>query len=187
MWFTEDAWSPIVMCTLIGGLSLVGALTLQKPKLMLATLVLAIAAVVIYFVEQAIVTDTERIELSLQSLVDTFVSESQANPKPQQAICANYFGARNTRDRHRIAAAVAIVRVEDLRLTDVSIQLTNQGTRAITQFRANGTVRVGAEGGHYPTRWELSWQKEAGEWKITNTRMLHAVRDEEIQIPLVDR
>lgn len=187
MWFTEDAWSPIIACVLVGaGFFAISVMT-QRPKLLAGVAVMLVAAVAIFFIEQAIVTDTEQVESQLTDLVDTFVRESQEEPKNKQPQCIRYFSERNDRDKARIAAAVALVRVSDVRVTDVRIKVTNQSTRAVTQFRANGTVRIGTEGGHYPTRWELSWQKEAGEWRVTTTRMLNAMNDTEIAIPRVDR
>lgn len=187
MWFTEDAWSPIIACVLLAALCFVIAWMAQKPKLLSAVALLLVAAVAIFFVEQAIVTDLEHVEGQLIELVDTFVRETQANPKAAQPQCVRFFSERNDRDKARIAAAVALVRVDSVRVTDVQTKVTNQGTRAITLFRANGTVSIGSEGGQYPTRWELSWQKEAGEWRITTTRMLNAVNGTEIGIPRVDR
>ncbi len=186
MWFTEDAWSPIVVCVLIAALCLAAAFMAQRAKLLWAVAVMLVAAVAIFFVERAIVTDTEQVEGQLTELVDTFVRESKETPKNKQPQCVRFFAERNDRDKARIAAAVALVRVNDVRVTDVQIKVTNQGTRALTQFRANGTVAIGSEGGHFPTRWELSWQKEAGEWRVTTTRMLNTVNGTEVAIPRVD-
>lgn len=187
MWFTEDAWSPIIACVLIAALCFAISVIAQKPKLLWAVALLLVASVTIFFVEKAIVTDTERVESTLTELVDTFVAESQQTPKVAQPQCVRFFSARNDRDKARIAAALAFVVVESVRVADVQIQLTNQSTRAVTRFRANGTIRVSGNGGHYPTRWELTWQREAGEWRVTQTRMLKVTTDDEIGIPQVDR
>jgi hypothetical protein len=62
-----------------------------------------------------------------------------------------------------------------LRITDVSVQFRQQGSLAILHFRANGslTYRGFAKVEHFPTRWELDWQREANEWKIVEVRRLH--------------
>ena len=72
----------------------------------------------------------------------------------------------------------------DIRVTDVSVQLTNEDSRAITHFRANATVSAsGVGGGYHPSRWELTWQKEGDEWKITRTKYLNVMTVDEQRIP----
>lgn len=154
---------------------------------------LLLAAITIYFVEIAIVTDTEQVEKNLHDLIDTFVVESNqfgvgSAEIPEQVRCQSFFAENNTTDRTRVVAALMFVRVEgDIRVTDVKIQLTNQETMAVTHFRANATFAAGPHSGHHPSRWEMTWQKQAGEWKITRTRMLNVVNGKEQQIPGVDR
>ncbi len=187
MWFTEDAWSPIIACVVVGVLFFVGYSVTQRGKWLLPVPLLLVACLVIYFVEQAIVTDTEQVEQSLIELIDTFALESRQSPKNQTPICLRFFSVRNDRDRKRVGAASFLVRVDDQRVTDVQIKLTNESTRAITHFRANGNVSLGASSGnHYASRWELTWQKEANEWKVTGTRMLNVMTGAEQNIPQVD-
>ena len=188
MWFTEDAWSPIIVCVVVGVLFFVGFSVTQRQKWLLPVPLLLVACIAIYFIEQAIVTDTERVEQSLLELIDTFALESRQTPKNQTPLCLRFFSVRNDRDRKRVGAASFLVRVDNQRVTDVQIKLTNQSTRAITHFRANGDVSLGASGGgsHYSSRWELTWQKEADEWKVTGTKMLNVMTGDEQNIPNVD-
>lgn len=186
MWFTEDAWSPIIAC-LVGCGVLFGVYAVtQRSKLLTGIPVLLVIAVLAFFVDKAVVTDRERVELTLLDLINTFVEESQQANKNKEPQCLRFFSEQNNRDRLRVGAAVVFVRVDDPRVTDVQIQMTNQNTRAITHFRANGNVTVGGGGGHHASRWELTWQKEAGEWKVTTTRMLNVMTGEEQAIPRVD-
>lgn len=193
MWFTEDAWSPIILCAVIAAIFFIAFMTTQRARFLMALPLLLLAAITIYFVEIAIVTDTEQVEKNLHDLIDTFVVESNqfgvgSAEIPEQVRCQSFFAENNTTDRTRVVAALMFVRVEgDIRVTDVKIQLTNQETMAVTHFRANATFAAGSHSGHHPSRWEMTWQKQAGEWKITRTRMLNVVNGKEQQIPGVDR
>ncbi len=194
MWFTEDAWSPIVLCVIAAVVFLIAWSTTQRSRLLLEVPLLLIAAVVIYFVEQSIVTDLEHVEADLHSLLHTFVEESQevrpgASQVPDTLRSLDFFSAQNTTDRTRVAAAVNLVSIDpDFRITDVQTRLTNENTRAVTHFRANGNVSLsGASGGgHFSSRWELTWQKEGGRWAVTRTKMLNVMSGEEQPIPRID-
>ena len=76
MWFTEDAWSPIILCTVIAAIFFVAFMTTQRARFLIALPLLLLAALTIYFVEIAIVTDTEQVEQNLLDFVSTFVEES---------------------------------------------------------------------------------------------------------------
>ncbi|NQV24367.1 MAG: nuclear transport factor 2 family protein [Rhodopirellula sp.] len=192
MWFTEDAWSPIILCTVIAAIFFIAFMTTQRARFLLALPLLLLVAITIYFVEIAVVTDSEQVEKNLLDLVNTFVEESHqfgvgSATTPEQARCQSFFAESNTVDRTRVVAALMFVQVEgDIRVTDVKIQLTNKDTMAVTHFRANATFAAGSQSGHHPSRWEMTWQKQAGEWKITRTKMLNVVNGQEMQVPGVD-
>ena len=92
MWFTEDAWSPIILCFVIGVLCFIAWSTSQRPRYLIAIPLLGAIAIVIYFAEQAIMTDREEVEANLFQLVNTLVEESQVigvggNEMPPTAKC----------------------------------------------------------------------------------------------------
>ncbi len=190
MWFTEDAWSPIILCTVVAAIFFIAFMTTQRARFLIALPLLLLAAITIYFAEIAIVTDSEQVEKNLLDLVDTFVEESHqfgvGNAEvPDQLRCQSFFAENNTEDRALVVLALLKVRVEhDIRVSDVKVQLTNNATMAVTHFRANATVSTGSFSGYQPSRWELNWQKQGGEWKITRTRMLNPVNGDEQSIPL---
>jgi len=192
MWFTEDAWSPIILCVVAGVIFFVAWSTTRKSAFLLALPLLLLIAITLFFLERAIVTDGEQVEQNLFSLIDTFVEESQqlvmgSQEIPEEVRCHHYFSVSNTTDRTRVVAALMVVRIDDgISVKDVEVRLTNENTRAVTHFRANATLSAGSFTGHHPSRWELTWQKEAGEWKITRTRMLNVMTGEEQTIPRVD-
>ena len=75
MWFTEDAWSPIILCTVVAEIFFIAFMTTQRARFLIALPLLLLAAITIYFAEIAIVTDGEQVEKNLHDLVDTFVEE----------------------------------------------------------------------------------------------------------------
>ena len=190
MWFTEDAWSPIIICCVAGVICFIAWSSTQQSRYLVPIPLLLLGCVTLYFAERAVITDREKLEATLLDLTDTFVAESQiinGGNLPEAVRSVEFFSRTNTADRARVRAALALAHVEDdLRVTDVSVTLTNENTRALTHFRANGTINAGSFSGHHPSRWELTWQKEGGEWKITRTRMLEVVSGEERDIPRVD-
>lgn len=194
MWITENAWPPVILCILGAVVLLVAWSTTQRPRLLIGIPVLLIAAAIIYFVEQTIITDREQVEADLHSLLDTFIEESQQTRADSARHSRDYrtlefFSPQNVTDRTRVAAALSLVTVDrNIRITDIQTRLTNDNTRAVTHFRANGTVSVGGvgSGGHFSSRWELTWQKEGGRWAVTRTRMLNVMTGEEQSIPRVD-
>ena len=78
---------------------------------------------------------------------------------------------------------------EDIRISDVRTTLSNNNSRAVMHFRASATVSVGAYGnvGRQPTRWELTWQREKGEWKVIRATRLNFLTGEPLQNPFVTK
>lgn len=187
VWFTEDAWSPGFLLVACGIIGYVAYVLTRRERLLLTIPVIILLLIATFVVERMFVTDREMIETRLRQLVDTFCQESRDGSRTNEPVCTEYFAVSNKRDRSRVAAAVSLVRISDCRVTDVNTQITNQETRAVTRFRANGNVVVGSAGGHYASRWEVTWQKESGDWKITTTRMLNVMTGEEQHIPQIDR
>jgi hypothetical protein len=62
----------------------------------------------------------------------------------------------------------------------MAVQMSSAESRATTTFRASATVNYDGHEQHGATRWELTWQREGGDWKITRIRRLHFVGEGEI-------
>ena len=65
MWFTEDAWTPMILIGGVGILMAFLAIAQQKMKLMVVAAVLLASCGAIYAIEQSIVTDAEMIEADI--------------------------------------------------------------------------------------------------------------------------
>lgn len=61
--------------------------------------------------------------------------------------------------------------------------MMGEDTQAVSHFRANGTVVPENYGDqHVATRWEVSWRKEAGEWKVYKIVRLNPITGEPINL-----
>lgn len=176
-WFTENPW-PLVVLLGIGGGILLAAWSSSRRKVWLAASLSAVgAAVAVYFVERAIVTDRERVEQNVLDLTAAFQRHDRDKT-------LSFFSLQAPEWRNIVELALERVAVkDDLSVKDMSVRLSNENTRAVSHFRANGTVSYeGNSLGHQPSRWELTWQKEAGDWKIVEVKRLNTIKDEKLEI-----
>ena len=178
MWFTENAWPPM----LIAGLATLVCLALWNSNRrgihLIAALICLLLCAGFYFLERAIVTEGERLQQIVVSLCNDFRNKRVAET-------VNHFSNAAFKEKALVLAAMAIVDVrEDLRLTDFSTNLTNQNSRGTVHFRANATLAMPSQGdvGHYPSRFVLTFQREQGEWKIIEVERLHPLTGEKMQM-----
>lgn len=196
MWFTETAWPPVIGLCVIGVLLFLSWLS-QRKTAFLAGVALCIAlGGFVLVVEQQIVTERERVEQRLLEFAAAFQRDSMQQgvvnllvPGPER-VSLSYISASADRTRQMAAAALNFVDLpEEVRISDVRTTMSNNDSRAITQFRASATVRAGgyADGVRHPTRWELTWQREKGDWKILRATRLHFMTGEPLQNPFTIR
>lgn len=176
MWFTENAWPPM----LIAGLAALVCLAMWNSNRRGLHLVAALCCLMLcagfYFLERAIVTEGERLQKVVVALCHDFRRKDPAT--------LNYFSKAAHGLKVQILAAMALVEVrEDLRLTDFQTHLTNQNSRGTVHFRANATLSVVGHGevGHQPARIVLTFQREQGEWKIIEVERLHPLTGEKME------
>ena len=174
MWFTETPWPPIIGLAALAAGFAAAFISTQRARYIMPILLLAAVAIVVYVVEQQIVTERERVE---QSITDVAAAFQRRDVDGTLA----HFSEHAILLKGLVMTALAAVQVQDdLRITDVSIAMRNADSRASSHFRANGTFDVVGYGtvGHQPTRWNVDWQKEAGEWRIIKVERLDPVTGE---------
>lgn len=177
MWFTENPWPPIVFFCIAAAVFGVIWLNSQRVKHLLIALGLLVSTGLIFGLELIIVTEGERIEQHVLDLTSAF-------QKKDLDKTLGFFSTQNEKDRNLIKIAYGMVTIDDdLRVTDVIVEVKAENSLATSHFRANGTISVTGNSytGHIPSRWLLSWRKEEGLWKITNTTRLHPIQNEEMQ------
>lgn len=168
MWFTETPWPPIVILAAIAAV-LVGLwANSHRAAPLIGVVLLFFMAVGIYFVEQSIVTERERVEARLGDLVEA------AKGGDVDAVLA-FLSPQEQMLRQLIRGALRLVDIEDdVRITDLNTAMRTQNTLAITRFRANGTISVGSQSvrHHAYSMWEVTWQKSRGQWIVVAIKRL---------------
>lgn len=177
MWFTEDSLTPCAVFGTVAVIVLLSGLNAGRRGLAIGGLLLLVIAGSGFAIDPLVVTDREQVETLVQSLCDDFRSK--------RAGTVDYFSQTAPELRGAVMAAMALVTIEDgPRLTDFQTRITNQGTRATTHFRANATISVQGYGnvGHQPSRFILTWGREAGGWKIIRVQRLHPYQEKELAL-----
>jgi hypothetical protein len=174
MWFTETPWPPFCICSVIAAIFFAQWYVHRGPRqLKLAIGFLALGGLVIV-VERLIVTEPERVENHVHELARAFEAGDASR-------CVDFFSLHDSQDRALVENAIGAAHiVGHIRITDMSVQMSSAESRATTTFRASATVDIQGHEQHGATRWELTWQREGGEWKINRLRRLHFVGEGEI-------
>jgi hypothetical protein len=174
MWFTETPWPPFIILSIISAGFFALWYAQRRPRQLQASIAFLALGGLVIIVEQLIVTESERVEANVYALVRAF--EAQDGDR-----CAGFFSAEDPTDRDLVRNAAHSVHVDgSVRVTDLSVQMSSAESRAISTFRASATVTYQRMEGHGYTRWELTWQKEANEWKIVRVRRLKFVGEGEM-------
>lgn len=177
-WFTETAWPPIMILATAAGAGVALFFTTQRVKYLAALLPLIVLGPVIYAYEQRITTERERVEESIFGVTSAF--ERQDRPE-----VLKYIGGQEIVMRKIAEWALDTVKPEGpLNVTDVSVAMHNNDSRATSHLRVNGAISVMGMGdvGHRASRWELTWQKEGGEWRIIDIQRLDPISGERMNI-----
>lgn len=171
MWFADTPWPPIFI-----GLALIAILVVawnvtRRGAYLMWALGLSVACVAVYFAEQQIVTEAERVEAAIHGVTTAFeqgdLDKTLSYIAPSETLM-------------RTAVSLAITRYDvkdDLRITDVQVEMRANETLAVSKFRANATIESKADNyrAQHPSYWEVTWQKIEGDWKITDFQRLHVV------------
>lgn len=177
MWFTEESAPPAIVVAILAAVNLFVWYQNQKP-LVLAPMVLWIGAGIAAFaVDAAVVTEKEKVAAAIPRLIEDFRS------KDLNRFLGNFSKAALI---YRALATTAIQKVElgnDVSLRDVSVKMLAADSRATTRFRVQGTVTYDSINlGTHPSRWELGWRKEEGEWRILTVTRLNPLKHEPMEV-----
>lgn len=127
-------------------------------------------------VDALVETDREQVASGVASVVAAF-------ERGDEKQLLDHFAARALCERLLAQWAVQVVTVEQpLSLKDIQVELHGEGSLAISTFRVNGRVAVrGRSAGHQPSQWRVTWQQQAGEWKIIRLQELDPLRSEPLE------
>ncbi len=194
MWFTETPWPPILILSVLGVLLFLGWMSQRKTGYLAGVALCVALCGLVFVVEQQIVTETERVEQRLLDFTAAFQRDSLqrgllnavvgGGPEPESL---KFIQGDDVR---RLAThALDLVDIQDdVRISDIRTRMTNKDSRAITQFRASATVTVsGYNSVRQPSRWELTWGKEDGEWKVLRATRLNFMSGQPLDNPFAMR
>ena len=174
-WFTETPWPPIFVLAIVA-VACVAAWASQKRAVWLvAALTTVVAAVAVFLIERWVVTDAERVEQSVHALAAAF------QRKDREATLA-FFSLQAPELRTLVGQALDWVDLPNgVNIKDLRVRTSNENTRAVSDFHANGVVSFQGMGAKFaPSRWSVTWQKEGTGWKIIEVQRLNPVKDEKM-------
>lgn len=194
MWFTETPWPPILILSVLGVLLFLGWVSQRKTGYLAGVALCVALCGIVFVVEQQVVTELERVE---QRLLD-FTAAFQRDSLKRGLVNAVLGGGQELEslkfvhgdDVLRLAThALELVDIQDdVRISDIRTRMTNQNSRAIIQFRASASVAVGGySAARQPSRWELTWGKEGGEWKVLRATRLNFLTGQPLDNPFAMR
>lgn len=195
MWFTETSWPPILILSVIGVLLFLGWLSQRKTGYLAGVALCLALCGCVFALERQIVTESERVEQRLVDFTSAFQRDSLqrglmnvvlGGPEPESF----KFLMRDANDVRQMAVrALDLVDVQDdVRISDIRTHMSNKDSRATTQFRASASVSgAGFSAVRQPSRWELTWGKEDGEWKVLRVTRLNFLSGKPLDDPLALR
>jgi hypothetical protein len=174
-WFTENPWPLIIILGMVAAASLAAWSSQKRSLWLIASGVAVIAAIGVYVIAHSVETEGERVAKEIHALADAFTKKDHDRTLA-------FFSPKAADLRLKCEGALLLVEFPNgIDIKDVSVVVTNQKSRAVSVFRANGTVSVTALGtSHAASRWEVTWQKEAGQWKIVEVQRLHPYKEEKM-------
>ncbi len=178
IWFAENPWPTVVVCVVLGSIFLGMGLQGKTKRNWGIGLVLFLAAGLVYYIESVIVTPSEEVEKAVYDTV-------QACIEGDVDTVLEHVSVNNLLLRGIVRTGLALVDIQDdMHVTDLSVTMLANDTRAKSHFRVNGTVNVNSlnHHGHATTRWNVTWQKEGGKWKIIEVDRLNPLTGESMGI-----
>ena len=194
MWFTETPWPPILIICVFGVLLFLGWVSQRKTGYLAGVALCLALCGLVFVVEQQIVTETERVEQRLLDFTAAFQRDSL-----QRGLLNAVIGGgpeleslkflQGDEVRRLATHALDLVDIQDdVRISDIRTKMSNKDSRAITQFRASASVTVsGFNAVRQPSRWELTWGKEDGEWKVLRATRLNFMSGQPMDNPFAMR
>ncbi|WP_437203743.1 hypothetical protein [Planctomicrobium sp. SH664] len=169
---TENSWPLIVVLLLIAS-GLGAGWFLQRRAPYLIGIAIAVGLMIAALIVDAqVVTLREKLTQDVYDMTSAF--QQRDLDRTIQFVSPQ---ARSL--RMKIGTAYNVLKLEDdMRVTDVQVELFGEDTRATTRFRVNVTVDVNMPNtaeyrDRIATRWEAKWQLEGNEWRMIDIFELH--------------
>jgi len=172
----ENPWPMFVVLSTLAALLILSWMNRRKRwQIGLAAGLLMLAGGT-FVVDHYVETDREKVSRYVVEMVNSF---QQKKLEPT----LSYFSADNFKDRLTVGMAMKMVSVQDdLRISDVSVRLMEKDNTAVSRFRVNATLSAEGYGnvGWQASRWELTWARREGDWKVIKVERLHPLEEKKI-------
>lgn len=177
MWFSENPWPPMIIAAVLAAVFLLMWNANRRGLHLVLVAVFVLLGVGFYFLEQAIVTEGERLQQRVVQLCEDFRDKKPA--------VLDYVSDTAPQIKLQFASAMVMVTVgKDLRLSDFQTTMSKGNTEGTVHFRANASLNVVGIGdvGYQPARLILTFQREKGGWKITKVQRLNPLNGKEMDV-----
>ena len=169
MWFTEDPWPPVMVLGVVAVVFGIAWHATRRGMYFLAAAGSVLLMLVVLIAEEMIVTDAEQVEARVLALTDDVVKGDIE--KVLSYISDDAGGLKSD-----VESRLEHVKIDEgLRITDLAVTMQPGGLQAKSHFRANGAGSYKSLSHNFATRWNLTWQKEAGTWKLIKIEQLEPI------------
>lgn len=175
MWFTDNPWPPIILFACLAVVFFAIWTSQRRKSILVAAVAMLVLGGGTFLLEKWIVTDEEVVEAQMFGLINAFRDHDIPGT-------LDYFSVQAEPFRGYVQQAGELVgEFHKLRITDVDVELLADKSRAKTHFRANGDATFKLVGrNRFSTRWEVTWQQEAGRWKVIDVQRLDPIKGQPI-------
>jgi len=166
-------WPLFFLCLILGAALLAQWVLQRGRRQLVAAAVFLLAAVVILLADHFIITQTKRVQSNIFELAKAVEAANVER-------CLSFFSEGDKADRQMVQQAVGMVQIQGtIHISDMTIKMSSAESRAVSTFRATADVTYQNQTSRFPTRWELTWQREGNEWKVIRVRRLQLIGDQE--------
>lgn len=173
---TENPWPLAVMSIAVGIVCGLRWLSQRHSLWLIASVVSLAVAGLAFALDAWIETPAEIVSRNVVDLCWSF--QKKENEK-----FLSLFSPTALLPRQQAALALNLVTVhEDLRVSDIQVTTHARNSQATSRFRANASISVTQLGAsnYHPSYWELDWQVEAGQWRVTKIKRLDPIKGTEV-------
>lgn len=171
MWFTENAWAPMLVFACLSMIAAFVWIQRQQSRYLVVSGLLLSLVGMTWMVNRWVETDREKVTKAILEMTNAFAEKDRERMD-------SHFAQRATDLKSLANFAMDFITVENMRVTDIHVLLLSESTRAISRFRVNALFRSNLGVRREPTLWEARWQQENGAWKMVEISQLNPITQE---------
>lgn len=172
MWPTDNPWPAFAVC-LLAAVALFMMWSQQRQmKWMFGTIICLILAAASLATDAMVVTPREQVVQNIYAITQAFQKRDLDKTLS--------FISKSSWDVQLLAAeGYNLVKVhDDMRVTDVQVEMIAKNQRARSRFRVNATLDNPVGTSRVSTMWDAKWQSEPDGWKMIEITALDPITGE---------